>query len=323
MSSSVLHLIDAPFKDFVLVANDGKEIQVHKCVVSSQSKVIEAILINTNMKVEDRYETGCSYDALICVVLWMYGVSPISEKNYGNIDSSDVKFVHDRQYITKWHELYVVADKLGVVELLDWKMYININPIYISRFSKLEDGTETPLYIEEVNYETIYNEIITSMALNKCNAPIIYFGDILEKLSERMIVDWVTHKTRMTDEHILIDYAMKSEKLCRILVPLINYSCIYSRGYLNNDDKCIIGKWLRANGKEIPAIPMVPITYRQMLCLRSSTGYIDYNSKYEDVKNIKVHYNGNMQGSVPLHELISEEDYINLKDSDKLNSYLI
>lgn len=118
-------LINSPFKDFTLIANDEQKIQVHKCVLYEQSEVLDNIFTDIGMKMETNYKTGCDYDTLMCVVIWMYGIKPTPWTNNGPIETSNVVFsTYDRTVTTKWHELHVVADKLGIDSMLFRSIYI-------------------------------------------------------------------------------------------------------------------------------------------------------------------------------------------------------
>lgn len=198
-------LIDTPFKDFTLVASDGQKIDVHKCVLYGQSNVFKNIFTDIGMAMENRYETGCEYDALMCAVMWMYGIRPTPWTNEGSIETSDAVFSRDgRTSTAKWHELYVVADKLGIEQMLSSSMYIHYDNQYVARFAMIGKGELDPFYVEERNYDLIYSNVIDTMAYTKYDFDKDEDVSILESLTERMIGDWVRSKLRKNSEYSLV-----------------------------------------------------------------------------------------------------------------------
>lgn len=311
-------LINAPFKDFILVANDGREIQVHKCVLHGQSKVFEKMFTDFGMIIDARYNIECDYDALVCAVMWMYGISPNKSVNTGLISTANVIFRHNGEIVsTKWHKLYEVADKLIIEGLLDWHSYITCDELYIDRFIALESGKEEPFRVEEANYESIYERMIKYIASQKYDINKEHIVAKLETFSERMIVSWVRHKKRRNSEYDLVWLAMFNDYLCNILCPLINYSHINTPSAVG---RCVaeeVDDWIDENIED-PLVFMPPTTYSQMLDMKLGTGRTIANvlktHSYENIKDCDVGYYMRMR---PLHELISKEDYTKLQQSSK------
>lgn len=327
MSSSVLHLIDAPFKDFVLVANDGKEIPVHKCVLYGQSDVFNNLFTDIGMQIVDRFETDCDYDTLLYIVLWMYGVK---YKRFGTMPTLNVEFVHkDLKLTTKYSKIYDIADKLQITKLLDWKLYITINDQYVSRVIDIETGKKDRLRVEELNYEEIYKCVITHIALNVITS---YKTDIkfVRSMPPRMIVDWIKNKQRVLKEFCLVE--MSNDKFLHdIILPHINTTYIsvnfsyheaYELGYNNKIDK-----WLKKHNLSIPQSPDPPTTYAQMRYLRTiPPGTIAHISKicmmsdvvmcykWDEMQNMKWY---TCLAKIPrlTSELITEDDYNYMKNS--------
>lgn len=87
---------------------------------------------------------------------------------------------------------------------------------------------------------------------------------MLESFTERMITDCVKSKLRKNSEYGLVRFAMKSEILCDILLPLINYPYIYKTEqgkYLRKPDRDMVNKWLASNSIVLPLKPTVPTTF--------------------------------------------------------------
>lgn len=49
----------------MLIADDGREIRVHKVILGMESSMFKAMLLNTSMKQEDSMKTECKYEDLL------------------------------------------------------------------------------------------------------------------------------------------------------------------------------------------------------------------------------------------------------------------
>lgn len=73
MDTLGVKLLNAPFKDYTIVAKDGRSIQVHKNVLCVQSEYFNTIL--TDDPYDEYTDTNFEYDDLLIVMHWMYGLS--------------------------------------------------------------------------------------------------------------------------------------------------------------------------------------------------------------------------------------------------------
>ena len=349
-STNKIKLLDAPFKDYTIIAKDGREIQVHKPILWAECNMFKALFSNTALKQENFIQTTHEYDDLLEVVRWMYGSSITYYTN----------------------EIYAIVDHFEITTLLDWRLHIQIDIDYISRFSGLESGEIEPRLVEERNYSEIYDAVILTIA-KSCFATIhseidnVYIytkclktvpsdkieynrftsHKILYTLSIRMLKSWIQSKYRVNDEsdvmYILkkyIEINPESRDVVKTkLMTLVNMSLTNSLGnksHLENES-CMRGPstippnpipyfqiltqftWYFATGYEIAPLYLIdlPESYEDYVCDMSVLHQVEIDDA-EDVpmimiKDIVVSYQ-DKDGyvcSIPLHEIVKSSDEYN------------
>lgn len=113
MSTTVLYKSSST--DYTLVAKCGKKIKVHKCILCIESDFFRSLFASKTLKVEDELQTDANYSDLKRVVKWMYVYKHDTKES--QIRSCDG--VIDV-------EIYELADKYMIANLLDWDLYISL-----------------------------------------------------------------------------------------------------------------------------------------------------------------------------------------------------
>lgn len=197
-------LFDTPFTDYTLIADDGREIRVHKVILCMESSMFKAMLLNTSMKQEDSMKTECKYEDLLIVVKWMYDFPTEYTNN-----------------------VYLVADKLIIDRLLDFKLYMpETNNDYIKRYIDIVNGNVEMSTVEERNLTKISKSVIRCISMTKHNIR----DEKCELLNYPLdvIKGWYQSKHRInmdTDMVIFADkYALKVgyDVVNEHLIPYIN-----------------------------------------------------------------------------------------------------
>lgn len=204
-------LFDSPIKDYTLVAKCGKKIEVHKCVLYTASDFFKNLFTTKDMKVENELQTDVSYDYLLRVVKWIYGFDYDTKES--RIKSCDG--VIDA-------EIYEIADKYVITQLLNWKLYVFISDKYLVRYCNICDGKLQMNLVEERNiieikeaisiYVLQRDTIVTGGLVNK-----VYFypsnDDILYYLQPELLNKWFISRYRKNSEEDMIIFLQKYYEL--------------------------------------------------------------------------------------------------------------
>lgn len=204
-------IFDAPFKDYTLVASDGREIPVHRCVLYGESDFFKALFTNKMMQ-ENRLETKFDYDVLMLTVQWMYGYNIIYR--YGNPITYKVH-INGGEHI-EFYKVYEVADMFGLSAITD--IGVDITGSYIERFSSIVGGKETPTMFEASRYNSMYEEYLIRLAY-AIDYEDEFFINIYS-FPSRMLVDLVKSRIDCEFDAAMLMLENDDEATKKILIDL-------------------------------------------------------------------------------------------------------
>ena len=296
-------LFDSPFKDYTIISSDGREIQVHKCVLYAFSDYFKLALTNTQ---ELFTNTEFGYDDLLNVIRWMYGF-----KVQLTISSYDI------------------ADKFIISELLtmDWKKYIHIDDVYAIRFSSIMYGKLSPSTLEDKYYGQLYNAVVYHVCTTKYKFDRTEMESLYE-LHIDVLESWFTSRYRLACEYYLAyfiwmytdAYPSKYEEIKDRLFPHINFNIMtieqhnYSRiVYAYYNGSCD-GFEQKSAMNSITTRPPTYAFISGLLFKHWKGGYytLRYKSykKYYEMYSIRVNTEASLEGSIELNKLFkTDEEY--------------
>lgn len=178
-------LFDTPFTDYTLIADDGREIRVHKVILCMESSMFKAMLLNTSMKQEESMQTECKYEDLLSVVKWMY------------------------DFPTEYtDEVYLVADKLIIDRLLDFKLYMpKLNDGYVKRYIDIVNEKIEMTTVEERNLTKISKTVIRVISMTRYNVRCEKCELLTYPLD--VIKGWYRSKHRVNNDADMVIFADK------------------------------------------------------------------------------------------------------------------
>lgn len=318
-------LFDVPFKDFVIVAGDGRKIPVHRCVLYASSEFFKALFTNKMMQ-ETRLETKFDYDALLLVIKWIYGV----RIQHNNRSPIELRMRTDDGVEVMYHKIYEIADMFEIFDIIDCP-YLFTDDSYNERFLSILRGAQIPTLMEERRFDEIYQVCVGRLVELIRNTKT---HDIVYSYPPQMIVDAAKLKTRRYGdlEFVMLMYNYKGtaeakKELTDALLPIINLNCLYNfthrasaefqyRVRRSPKDDLMVAEWMTDHGLVEAKDEFTGMsTYWCMLFTRTKEdhdllGYLARGCSYADLSDMEFYFSNNdSPPTKKLCELVDEDGF--------------